>query len=79
MWIEAKIELINSKKLDTIGVEETTDVNIFINTFDIFAIREVADNDGMDVEPSTCMVYMRGGESFILKNYSYNALKEIVY
>lgn len=65
-FLQTKIELVNQRNIDLIGKEEVILSEITIDLSEIEAIREcVSDSD--DIEPDTCYIYMKSGQSFIVQ------------
>jgi len=75
MILETKLELYNKKILELTGDDTSFLCDFIVDTKEICAARPSFDDDGEEEEG--CLIYLKSGESFIIK-LSYNFISTII-
>jgi len=64
MVLETKIEIINLKRKELLGIEDTLLANFIIGLEDIEAVCQTAEDEDADISTRLCGIYTKGGEYF---------------
>lgn len=76
-WLlKTYIELVNQRKIDLTGKEEILRSEMTLRLGEVESIRQVID-DNDEIDPDSCYVYMKSGQSFII-NTPYHVLKKLM-
>lgn len=64
MILKTKIELVNLKQQELLGIETLITGELLVQLEDISAIRQVGDENSTDIDPNTCGIYLKSGVYF---------------
>lgn len=67
MWTQTKIDLVDNTLKELTGTESCVSVEMLINTDEIYAVRRTINSDTLEIEPDECVIYMKSGENFVIK------------
>ena len=66
MILETKLELVNLKQEELLGIENLILGKLIVDLNEVCAIREAGEDDSTDIDPKKCAIYLKSGDYFTI-------------